>query len=485
MKLYPGIIILENQIEEYSKANLVWNNNWIKEFESLWSILQKMNFANGAHQGEIFAILGKNESCDWNPFLSFKKGNLINQLHFDKIKLQKYELTKLFQESKTFIKQMASSVGIAAHHVFENDVLRFCEKCLEFGYHSNLHQLRFVTNCPFHDKELIERCPVCFRRYAFNLTNPNLTKPYVCLCGHCYMDVNHSIKMFKLFQKKLKVKETYMLDIKLITEDAFMSRVVFSEIGTPQELKNHVHRVLQLKQTGSIGGGYVTSISISKQNQYAIKKQINPYLESSETYNDQRAIYKSIARMLRNTVMKCHRGCVRNLSLKGSFSDVCHYAHAYVCWRKFIEGLNGYHNVQNGFTNKNRFATTPKSYYSPLFEDALSSIVNQCEKAIRREIEEIGDGHFLDIERLSTSIRNRLFADLIINNFYHWVEIFNNVKTYEVTYYHEIPFDPLKPLQEVYINLNNFIKNRQLTYIRYKEKSQKSNLWCDVVGRYI
>ncbi|WP_088011894.1 hypothetical protein [Gottfriedia acidiceleris] len=141
--------------------------------------------------------------------------------------------------------------------------------------------------------------------------------------------------------------------------------------------------------------------------------------------------------------------------------------------------------MQNGVTTKNRFATTPKSYYSPIYDDALRSFVIQCEKGIKREIYETGDGCFIDVERLSTTIRNRLFADLIINNFYHWVEIFQNAKTYENTYYHEIPFDPLKQLQEVYINLNNFVNNRQLTYIRSKENFQKTSLWCDVVGRYI
>ncbi|MFF2876160.1 hypothetical protein ACFVR2_07555 [Gottfriedia sp. NPDC057991] len=482
-------IIIDIQNEEWSKSTLVWNINWIREFESIWSILQKMNYANGAQQIEMFAMLSKNKSSNWKTFLSFKKGSLTTQLHFDKIKLEQYELDKLFHESKLFINQMASGVGIAARHVFEHDVLRFCESCLELGYHSNFHQLRFLTICPIHNKDLTESCPVCFRRYAFNLTNPNLAKPYVCICGHCYMDVNHPIKMFKMFQRELKGKETMIPEMNLITEDSFMSRVVFSEIGPPQKLKNHVQRVLQLKQTGKIEAGSETSILISrslfKPNHNAIKKQVNPFLESSEMYNDQRAIYKSIARMLRNTIMKFHRGCVRNLSIKGSFSNVCHYAHAYVCWRKFIEGLNGYHNVQNGFTTKNRFATTPKSYYSPIFDDALRSFMRQYEKAIMRLIEEIGDGLVHEVEWLSTCIRNRLFADLVLNNFYQWVGIYKNAKTYEVTYYHEIPFDPLLPLQEVYININNFVNNRQLIYIRCKDKFQKSRLWCDLVGRYI
>lgn len=67
-----------------------------------------------------------------------------------------------------------------------------------------------------------------------------------------------------------------MVEIKLITEDAFMSRVVFFEIGTPQELKNHVHRVLQLKQTGKIKRGSETTLSIQllfNPNRNAIKKQ--------------------------------------------------------------------------------------------------------------------------------------------------------------------------------------------------------------------
>jgi hypothetical protein len=198
-----------------------------------------------------------------------------------------------------------------------------------------------------------------------------------------------------------------------LIEKEFINQIIFSEISSNQDLNRHLQRVNQLKQTGMIEEGIETKILIPRKlisiSNLELQLKLNPFHESNEIYKEQKAIYKSIARKLRKTQLKQHRHCIRDLTLKGSFSDICHHAHAYVCWRKFIEGANGYHNVHNGQTRKDIYYTTPRAHYSQLFNEDLRKFESECEKAFNIINEEKGASN-LDFQRLSTSIRNWLYV---------------------------------------------------------------------------
>jgi len=75
-------------------------------------------------------------------------------------------------------------------------------------------------------------------------------------------------------------------------------------------------------------------------------------------------------------------------------------------------------------------------------------------------------------------------CELILNNYYQWVETFKNAKNNEITYFNNIPFNPIKLLQNVYVNLSK-LQNKQISYINCIGKFNKSKLWCDVVGDYL
>lgn len=226
----------------------------------------------------------------------------------------------------------------------------FCETCLSLGYHSILHQVRFLNKCPVHNTYLLNKCPSCSRSYSYNLSNPNMKKPYVCKCGYQYTVTDKIVQMYTNFQQKIEINLDIKAKLNQLTKDVFMSHIVFYEDTDTQVLNKNVERVYQLKQDGRIEEGIVTKISshnkpFSRSNQ-ELCKNLNPFNESNEIYKVQKAIYKCIARKVRKKHLKKHKKCIRNLTLKGSFSNVCHHAHKYVCWRKFIEGANGYHNVQ-------------------------------------------------------------------------------------------------------------------------------------------
>jgi len=68
--------------------------------------------------------------------------------------------------------------------------------------------------------------------------------------------------MFRYFQQKIEVKETFKIKMNQLIEKEFISQIIFSEIGSNQDLNRHLQRVNQLKQTGMIEEGIETKILI-------------------------------------------------------------------------------------------------------------------------------------------------------------------------------------------------------------------------------
>lgn len=70
------------------------------------------------------------------------------------------------------------------------------------------------------------------------------------------------MEMFRYFQQKIEVKETFKIKMNQLIEKEFISQIIFSEIGSNQDLNRHLQRVNQLKQTGMIEEGIETKILI-------------------------------------------------------------------------------------------------------------------------------------------------------------------------------------------------------------------------------
>jgi hypothetical protein len=63
--------------------------------------------------------------------------------------------------------------------------LRFCPKCIEFGYHSAVSQLVSETRCPVHEEPLVDFCPKCGNRIPYSLPEAKVL-PYSCRCGFSF-----------------------------------------------------------------------------------------------------------------------------------------------------------------------------------------------------------------------------------------------------------------------------------------------------------
>lgn len=96
---------------------------------------------------------------------------------------------------------LAAALGVPVHadwspehwHPFRGswprlgtETFRYCRACIRVGYHSHLHQLPWITSCPWHGVRLRRDCPRCgIRSRVTGDAGPRLL---TCACGFDLMD---------------------------------------------------------------------------------------------------------------------------------------------------------------------------------------------------------------------------------------------------------------------------------------------------------
>lgn len=157
-----------DSISSTEVSNYTWRDDWVFPYESLWSLTNKFGALNWIPCHEIKRFfkkveqkrpkLNKDRIPKWNYSLALG-------LDFEKIR-RTLNLSKSTIDNAlttTFIPR--SKVSLMA----EVKELRFCAICIRYGYHSVFHQLKNVSVCPIHKRDLIQRCPSCMRHISYDL----------------------------------------------------------------------------------------------------------------------------------------------------------------------------------------------------------------------------------------------------------------------------------------------------------------------------
>lgn len=125
----------------------LWKKEWCWPYESAWSILEKFKYANAISNDSLRTVISLRTSTATMIFTE---------------KLYIYRQSK-FAEDDFFDFFQISPNHFDALNVFKgndyNQLVRkelyYCPTCIYVGYHSFLHQLTFVSECPFHKEPLI------------------------------------------------------------------------------------------------------------------------------------------------------------------------------------------------------------------------------------------------------------------------------------------------------------------------------------------
>lgn len=130
----------------------LWDKNWVRPYESMWSILNTYKKVNViSNNAMLMKSLGIriNAPIAHEYFLSYgifcNISSTVND--FDNI------FSNLVPEwYKAQLEEITSKRDISD---FFTDKISYCPECAKNGYHSIFHQLKGIQKCPFHPKTIM------------------------------------------------------------------------------------------------------------------------------------------------------------------------------------------------------------------------------------------------------------------------------------------------------------------------------------------
>lgn len=154
--------------------NAVWGRGWVAPYESTYNLLQKLAWANLTSPaqicGEIFGVgLRPMWTAHGHPrsLLSSQWMNAASGIASSQFPVIAGTLTHF--------------AGAWAVYLGDDRHFRFCQGCLERGYHSVFFQVLGLLRCPIHAEPLLDDCRSCHAPTGpFALCSDSFDWPFHC-----------------------------------------------------------------------------------------------------------------------------------------------------------------------------------------------------------------------------------------------------------------------------------------------------------------
>ncbi|GMX66643.1 hypothetical protein Elgi_59150 [Paenibacillus elgii] len=400
--------------------SLTWNSVWISELESVWSIIEKIKLTNYAEKSDIFDLFGLAEKRKQKTIQGSKNHDLYLLAAFDENLFREMLGFSLKTYNKDLLHQLSGFLSNSKFDVLKRGVedshfwrksLTFCLVCMKDGYHSILHQLALIHQCPFHGELLYESCPNCLTKIPYELSDRYFEAPYVCLCGYqfrkIHVNITHAARWRKYSRNDIQdnlVKR--WINLNDFEQDELSRIYLYRHIDfkhTPQMLafllsvihsENNNFHTTELYQVTSPKN--IFQIKSHNSNDSSLKlpfEKISP-IQSAFHVNVKNNNFKrifinelnevryqtihSLGKHFRKTILKDHKTCIRRyvtVARQANMPDppICPFAYAYVKWKQALLSINYYYDVDNKIYNPDppniyNLTLTTDSDWDPLFQ---------------------------------------------------------------------------------------------------------------------
>ncbi|MBD8836844.1 hypothetical protein IFU39_03260 [Paenibacillus sp. CFBP 13594] len=307
--------------------SVIWRKEWLYEYESPWSVFEKLALVNIADRNELLRYFGDDKIKDVKHNIGNKKRDLIELRSFNEELLHQTLKINLKEHNNHIIQSLIKPFHGLYHsweHWFYKD-LHWCEDCLSGGYHSWFHQFKLFDECVFHESKLINSCPKCKEKIPFLLTNKQLDHAFMCKCGHSLAQLHSS--SWNEWRGPNDLDQTILRWLQNSDDNKIQSKWIIhaQHCNLKSLIKASPEETLEFDDSNPV-----------QQNQYFSTPFQNELLRVCS------AAYQRVEEELLTTVLEEHRHCISQLmELKktdelAEFPTICTYAYAYVFWRKSL-----------------------------------------------------------------------------------------------------------------------------------------------------
>jgi hypothetical protein len=483
------ILLKNNELQKH----LVWREQWVSPFESMWSIFEKFKFVNCASVRDIFELFGTDET-------KRIKSRIYGSVHrrctylsgLDNDSVTSVFLQPLIKINNQNVKKLVGQLPYEeTHYSYIRDELYFCPLCIKKGFHSLFHQFCLMHECPYHKIPLQTGCPSCKVTIPFELTDSYTSEPFRCKCGYSFLDPTiqdilvpnweqiplkqikskEILKLLNMLPKQSeRLKECHIPLYLDLEENPDLLKYILSAI-TPtfsKGLKMARHNIVV--STPNIRN----SLGVEEKE----NKKFNTFFREvnyfDEIYNSSLKTIKSIDSHLKKTILINHKSCIKHSFewYGGEDEDEfpCLLALAYEHWIRFIYGYENNIYVKQFTSYRNypaelEFASKLDDKYLTRLYEALSYYIGDLRE---------------ESWAANKWIFNRVLSHLLISNFHNWIEV-SRQAIMERTKYKSIPYKLNKFNFPFYIIIIPKNKNNPLEFHWWNEPFEQThnyNLEC-------
>jgi hypothetical protein len=317
---------------------LNWRMEWIKPFESPWSIFEKIKYANLVSTKQLIQKYGTDQSRKIKTGkVSKRNRNLVSFAGLDMEQLGDALKVSLLDHVKN---HKALIMDKLPDYLKETDLfateLRYCKDCMNQGYHSYFHQLQMVDYCPFHLCKLDEVCFHCELPISFTLPAHEIEHGFIRDCGESLITEVKGYKHFiEDWQQELQVQDVSLT--KFLCLDELSEARIKSSYFFLKTRKTLDHIMALTQETNAL---------VSYSHKKHTTQDSNLF---EEIYNTSRHVLKSFEIYLERTYLTDHKHCIRRFlglyKRRGEeFPPICPYAYAYVFWKESFYNINPFFN---------------------------------------------------------------------------------------------------------------------------------------------
>lgn len=360
-----------------------WRDDWYSGVDSAYSLLMKFAMLNALSAREIAKIFisekcGRRSAICGRPDVDLRSANV-----FDLDEMQ-----QIFRLHQTQVRSAFLEEILTEGRLRSSETLRWCELCLQRGFHSAVFQVSMAAYCPIHRVPIRSTCSCCNFEIPYRLRTDIFSRPFACpQCGH---DMAPGLRRPRANVLIPRLREQGFLG-KLIRFFQFEDRVLSSklELGkkflqlaqgevffSPFERSGYISRYLGfvshvLQELGYGGSGKQLHLSMERvercergASRALLFKDDDPedpelgphteaFLQKSGPVTSRcdaelailKAVYRAIRRRLWRHFVGVHRGCIvaaaRHLwwRVDGEITaSFCPFAEAFIRWRMAWEG---------------------------------------------------------------------------------------------------------------------------------------------------
>ncbi|KGA96265.1 hypothetical protein AJ85_16775 [Alkalihalobacillus alcalophilus ATCC 27647 = CGMCC 1.3604] len=359
-------------------GEITWNSKWVCPFDSPWTIIEKIKYANALSTSDLLGLIGTEYVRPVKSNINARFSDLFTLEGIDDMNFKQIFSFSLSEHNQSMINLLTDPIYDGKNNLLKYfyPQLYFCPQCITQGFHSLLHQFKLINICPFHQIPLVKSSTICCgnseNNLQYRINFRNKLNSFQCNCGNTfsnfinpyrpkwYQPTLHKIKYTELkewmllppVEKKIITSSLFFVDKKETNDNSYT--MIKNLLKTSKNIKNNFIHTKDLRENHTTVKKLNALNFPIKTNQSSLKYYGFGIKYNEIIFQETKTIINCTARKLRKEIYSKHKHCLIRMKKNLHSRNCCPIAKAYLQWRYAIQGFDQIYDVDNSQSYSDR-----------------------------------------------------------------------------------------------------------------------------------